>query len=112
MASLQARHSRSCSLGRPWTTFAEATKQKGCTCTPLYHVVLRHDSELVREPVGHNRREAERALDARRGDVARRTYKVIDDIRFDAWADRWLAGFTGEENSATTSFMSRWFRFS
>jgi integrase len=99
MASLQARHSRSCRLSRPWTTFAEATKQKGCTCTPLYHVVLRHDGELVREPVGHNRKEAERALDARRGDVARRAYRVIDDIRFDAWADRWLAGFTGKANT-------------
>ncbi len=99
MASLQARHSRSCNLGRPWTTFAEATKQKGCTCTPLYHVVLRRDGRLVREPVGHNRKEAERALDARRGDVARRAYRVLDDVRFDDWADRWLAGFTGKQNT-------------
>lgn len=99
MASLQARHSRSCNLGRPWTTFADATKQKGCNCTPLYHVVLRHNGQLVREPVGHNRKEAERALDARRGDVARRTFRVIDDVRFDEWADRWLAGFTGKASS-------------
>src|SRR5436189_55028 len=41
MASLQARHSRSCALGRPWTTFAEATKSQGCTCAPLYHTRLR-----------------------------------------------------------------------
>lgn len=99
MASLQARHSRSCKLGRPWTTFADATKPNGCTCTPLYHVVLHHDGKLVREPVGHNRREAERALDARRGDVARRTYRVLEDVRFDEWADRWLAGFTGKPNT-------------
>jgi integrase len=99
MASLQARHSRRCKLGRPWTTFADATKQKGCACTPLYHVVLRHGGVRVREPVGHNRREAERALDARRGDIARRTYRVIDDIRFDEWADRWLAGFSGKQNT-------------
>jgi hypothetical protein len=99
VASLQARHSRSCALGRPWTKFAEATKQRGCTCTPLYHVVLRHAGKLIREPVGHSRREAERALDARRGDIARRSYRVIDDIRFAEWADRWLVGFTGKENS-------------
>src|SRR5438093_4458469 len=99
MASLQARHSRTCKLNRPWTTFTDATKQKGCTCTPLYHVVLRHEGKLVREPVGHNRREAERALDARRGDLARRTFRVLEDIAFDKWADRWLAGFTGKENS-------------
>jgi integrase len=61
--------------------------------------VLRHNGELVREPVGHNRKEAERALDARRGDVARRTYRIVDDIRFDEWADRWLAGLTGKENT-------------
>jgi integrase len=63
-------------------------------------VVFRHDGKLVREPVGHNRREAGRALDARRGDVARRTYRVIDDITFDDWADKWLAGLTGKRNTA------------
>lgn len=99
MASLQARHQRNCAIGRPWTTYKDATRANGCTCTPLYHVVLRHDGELIREPVGHNRKEAERALDARRGDVARREYHVIQDIRFDAWADQWLKGFTGKENS-------------
>jgi len=65
----------------------------------MFHVALRHDGKLVREPVGHNRREAERALDGRRGDVARRHYRVVQDIRFDAWADKWLAGFTGKRNS-------------
>lgn len=99
MASLQARHSRSCKLGRPWTTFADATKTRGCTCAPLYHVVIRHDGKLIREPVGQNRKEAERALDARRGDAARRTYRVLRDIRFDEWADSWLGSFTGKENS-------------
>ena len=98
MASLQARHARSCPL-YPWTPFQKATKQKGCTCTPLYHVVLRHDGKLIREPVGHNRKEAERALDARRGDVARRTYRVLEDVRFDEWADRWLKGLTGKEST-------------
>ena len=83
-----------------WSTFDAATKKQGCDCTPLYHVVLRHDAKLVREPVGHNRREAERALDARRGDVARREFHVIEDIRFDRWADQWLASFAGKANSA------------
>ena len=86
MASLQARHQRSCPL-YPWTPAAKTTKAAGCTCVPLFHVALRHDGKLVREPVGHNRREAERALDARRGDIARRVYRVPDDIRFIDWAD-------------------------
>lgn len=98
MASLQARHSRGCAL-YPWTPFAKATKTHGCTCTPLYHVVLRHSGKLVREPVGHNRKEAERALDATRGDVARRKYRVLEDVAFDEWADEWLASFTGKANS-------------
>ena len=70
MASLQARHSRSCSL-YPWTPFAKSTTKDGCTCTPLYHVVTRDAGKLIREAVGHNRKEAERALDACRGDIAR-----------------------------------------
>jgi integrase len=89
VASLQARHSRACPL-YPWTPFRKATKQDGCTCAPLYHVVTRHTGKLIREPVGHNRKEAERALDARRGDVARRRYRVVETIRFDAWADNWI----------------------
>jgi integrase len=114
MASLQARHQRSCPL-YPWTPFAKATKTNGCTCVPLYHVVHRHNGELVREPVGHNRREAERALDGRRGDIARRAYRILDDISFDEWADRWLAGFTGKENTRrvyqdTLDYAKRTFR--
>jgi integrase len=102
MASLQARHSRHCDIRRPWTTFIDATKERGCTCVPLYHIVLRHNGKLVREPVGHNRREAERALDARRGDLARRTYRVLQDVRFDEWADKWLGSFTGKRSSHRT----------
>ena len=40
--------------------------------------VTRHGGKLIREPVGHNRKEAERALDARRGDIARRKYRVVE----------------------------------
>lgn len=90
MASLQARHSRSCAIGRPWTSFDDATKARGCTCAPMYHVAFRRNGKLERKPVGQNRREAERALDVMRGDLASRRYRVTKDIRFDAWADEWL----------------------
>lgn len=90
MASLQARHSRTCPL-YPWTPFAKSTKRDGCACTPLYHVVTRHRGQLIRESVGHNRKEAERALDARRGDIARRKFRVVENVRFDEWADLWIA---------------------
>jgi integrase len=98
MASIQARHARSCPL-YPWTPFAKATKRHGCTCTPLYYVVHRHDGKLIRDPVGHNRKIAERALDERRGKIASREYRVIQDIRFAEWADTWLAGLTAKENT-------------
>jgi integrase len=91
MASIQARHSRSCALKRPWTTFDDATKDAGCDCTPLYHVVHRHDGRLVRDPVGHVRKHALRALDARRGDLARERYRAVRTARFDAWTTEWLA---------------------
>jgi integrase len=101
MASLQARHQRSCPL-YPWTPFAKATPKHGCTCKPgpLYHVHHRAEGKVIREVVGHNRKEAQRALDALRGDVARRRYRVLEEIAFDAWADRWLDGLTGKANTA------------
>jgi integrase len=98
VASLQARHARNCPL-YPWTPFKKATKTHGCTCTPLFHTHHRVDGKVVREVVGHNRKEAERALDALRGDVARRRYRVLEDVAFDAWADRWLEGLTAKENT-------------
>ena len=96
MASLQARHRKDCPLGRPWTTFEAA---RDCGCTPMFHVVHQHDGKLIRDPVGHSRREAERALDARRGDIAGREYHVLEEITFDAWADRWLAGLARKEST-------------
>ena len=101
MASLQARHSRACPL-YPWTPFGKATKTSGCTCTPLYHVVSRHAGKLIREPVGHNRKEATRALDARRGDIARRKFRVVENIRFDEWADRWIASLRAAGRKEST----------
>jgi hypothetical protein len=100
VASLQARHQRSCPL-YPWTPFEKATKKNGCKCRPgpLYHTHHRVDGKVIREVVGHNRKEAERILDALRGDVARHRYRVIEEIAFRVWADRWLAGFTGKANS-------------
>jgi integrase len=105
VASLQARHSRACPL-YPWTPFGKATRKDGCRCTPLYHVITRHGRKLIREPGGHNRKEAERALDARRGDIARRQYHVIENIGFDEWADRWIASLraAGRKESTVTMY--------
>ncbi len=101
MASLQARHGKHCTLW-PWSTFKAAASGKGCTCVPLYHVVHRDNGKLVRDPVGHNRREAERALDARRGDIARNDYHVISNVTFELWADSWIADVQAAGGKAST----------
>jgi integrase len=95
MASIQARHQRKCALGRPWTTFADATTTNGCTCEkpgPLYYSVTRVDGKLVREPIGHNRRNAERELTKVQAAVNEDTYEPPSPVTFDQWADQFLAG--------------------
>ena len=91
MASLQARHSRRCALGRPWTTFADATKERGCTCSPLYHVVTRDGNRLAREPAGHDRKTAERVLRKVGVEVDEDRYVAPRSITFERWADEWFA---------------------
>jgi integrase len=108
MASLQARHSRKCALGRPWTTFEAA--RAGCTCKggPLYHVVTRvHGRKsLVRDPVGHDRRIAERALNKTRHEIDEGKFVAPTDITFAAWADKWLAKLRRPNANTRRSYVS------
>jgi integrase len=90
MASIQARHSRGCALGRPWTTFADATRENGCTCKPLYHVVTRDGSRLVREPVGHERKTAERRMHATETEIEEGRWDAPKTMPFNEWGDEWL----------------------
>lgn len=111
MASLQARHSRKCvrdGMKRPWTSFEEATKTTGCICEPgpMYHVVTRAQGKLVREPVGHNRKLAERRLRATQVEVDEDRYEPPSNATVDEAADEWLASLrtrsTTERQYATT----------
>jgi integrase len=88
MASLQARHTRRCALGKPWTP---ADRVDGCTCPrgPLFHVVIRDGRKAHKEPVGRNRREAERALAKRSVQVDDGSYRPQLNIRFAEWGPRW-----------------------
>lgn len=104
MASLQARHSRECIRAgskRPWTTFEDATKAKGCICDPgpMYHVVTRPSGKLVREPVGHNRKLAERRLRAIQVQVDEDQYEAPSNKKFEVWADEWLANLRRRETT-------------
>lgn len=110
MASIQARHVRGCAIVAArtpskkdyrdqWTTFAAATS--GCTCPkgPLYHVVSRDGKKLVREPVGHNRKNAERELNKVNVQIDEGIYRPQPNVRFDEWADRWLAALQRKEST-------------
>jgi Phage integrase SAM-like domain len=87
MASLHARHSRSCPLDGKWT----APDADGCTCSPSYYVAARDDDgKLVRERVGRNKRDAERARDKIAVQVDEGAYVPQKNIAFNEWGARWL----------------------
>lgn len=100
MASLQARHTRACASGKPWTPAAAAGT--GCTCVggPTYYVVVREGRRLLREKAGKNRQHAERALRKIGTRVDDGSYELQRRIKFEAWADHWLAGLERKENTA------------
>jgi integrase len=96
MASLQARHSRKCATGRPWTPFESLD---GCNCEPTYYVVVRDGKKNHSEKVGKNRKEATRALtkiQAREDDGSYRPQKVI---RFEQWGKQWLSSLERKETT-------------
>jgi integrase len=88
---------RGCATGKPWTTFADATH--GCTCQPSYYVVIRDGNRLHRERVGKNRKIAERALTKRQAEEDEGAFIPQKTIRFDEWADCWLAGLERKPNT-------------
>ena len=99
MASLQAKHSRTCGSGRAWSAFSVATE--GCTCPkgPLYYVVVREGSRADKIRVGRNRRQAERALRKIAVSVDEGEYQPQQNIAFADWADRWLASLEREPST-------------
>lgn len=105
MASLQARHARSCPLA-PWTPAARATKEHGCTCAPVFYVAARVRGKLVRDRIGKNRREAERALNRIAHEVDEGRYVAPRALRFDEWAAEWRAGLSRPKPTTIYSYLS------
>jgi integrase len=91
VASVQARHLRSCQAfpGR-WTPAERSGKSSGCTCQPTFYLAVHHGARLVREKVGKNRRVAERLRDKRSVEVDEGTYQPLKRIRFGDWGPQWL----------------------
>jgi integrase len=65
----------------------------------MYHVVSRVEGRLVREPVGHNRKEAERRLRAIEVQIDQDAYALPERITLSEWCDTWLAGLRREETT-------------
>jgi integrase len=68
----------------------------------MYHVASRVDARLVREPVGHNRRDAERQLRAIQVQIDQDAYAPPENVAFSEWVDRWLLGLRREETTRRT----------
>jgi integrase len=91
MPSLQARHSRTCGLGRAWTPFDRTIE--GCTCQqgPLYYVVVRDGEHAQKELVGRDRERAAFELQRLTDEIADGRFRPRPSIGFGEWADRWIA---------------------
>jgi integrase len=87
VASLQARHSRSCSLGKSWTK-AEPAAREGCDCKPTFHVVA-HLGPGGRRSVGRKYKTALRELTQVQAKQDRHEDVTARSIKFEAWADEW-----------------------
>ncbi len=88
MASVQARHARTCGLEKAWSPFQ---LPPGCSCEPTYYVVVREGTRLHRERVGKNRKQAERALRKIGTQVDDGAYQPQLHAKFADWAARWLS---------------------
>lgn len=62
-------------------------------------MVARIDGRLVREPVGHNRKEAQRRLRAIEVQIDQDAYAPPENVSFSEWCDAWLAGLRREETT-------------
>ena len=87
MASLQAKHVRSCNSGRAWTPFRDALE--GCTCPlgAVYYVVVRDGARADKIRVGRNRKDAERVLRKIAVSVDEGDYRPQPNVAFAEWAD-------------------------
>jgi integrase len=86
MASLQARHSRICATGKPWTPFAALD---GCTCRPTYYVIVRDGRSNHAERVGKDRQTAKRALRKIGVQEDEGSYAPQQSVRFETWGEQW-----------------------
>jgi integrase len=104
MPSLQARHSRSCAVGREWSSFADAAS---CSCGPRYYVVVRDGRRARKTPVGKNRKLAERALVKVEEKIEDEgEYRAPQNIKFETWAEKWRGGLRRPGKNTQRSYVA------
>jgi integrase len=104
MPSLQARHSRSCAVGKEWTSFADAA---ACKCGPRYYVVVREGTRARKTPVGKNRKLAERALVKIEEKIEDEgEYRAPQNVKFEDWAETWKNGLRRPGKNTQSSYVA------
>lgn len=96
MASVQARHSRSCALG---DTFRAPEHGVGCTCQPTLYVFVRQAGRTHKHNVGRNAKAAERLRTKLQGKEDESSYEPIRNIRFREWGDQWRKALECKETT-------------
>lgn len=110
MASVQARHSRSCALiqaresRNTWSTLEAAGS--GCSCRPTYFVVTKLGRKRNQKLIGKDRRAAERARTKIQSQVDEGSYLAPKRIRFHSWADRWFGELKRANANTKRSYVS------
>lgn len=106
MASLRARHSRSCALGGVETRVPDSGKVDGCSCHPSYSI--RHHAgsnkyvtKKLEAPANKQLKKAQAQL-ARFEDDVEKGAIVGERIKFATWAEEWLKGLEIDRKSPAT----------
>lgn len=106
MASLRARHSRSCALGGIESAVPESGKLDGCTCHPSYSI--RHHAGANKyvtkklDPPANKQLKKARAQLARFEDDVEKGAIVGERIKFATWAEEWLHALEQDKKSPAT----------
>ncbi len=100
MASLRARHSKTCDLGGRETTAPREERETipGCSCRPVYSI--RGASGAGHERIGRDLRTALRALRKRQTQEDEGEFIAQTSIRFEKWGKEWLASLERKPSTA------------
>jgi integrase len=105
MASLHARHQRTCPLFE-YRRFDD--RSQGCTCRggPTYVVVVPQGRKRRKLSVGKNRKVALQAVRRVAVEVDEGTYRPQLNIKFESWSEKWLESLARPKESTVESYHS------